>query len=283
MKVGRNKRTGDEVAIKIMPKTKGAKNGNVEQERMKRRQRVQNEIDALLRLQGIPGIVNLLDVFEDEQQFYLVFEKKPMSLFQFINENGILPEEKAKKIFGRLSFVVSAMHSRNIAHRDIKLENILIDPQNLSVFLCDFGSATFFCSGQKKKERCGSPFTVAPEVLKSEAHAPELVDVWALGSVLFTMICGRFPFQAKTMQEVYRRTVEGKVKFPAGLSPVARDLISRCMMVDADRRLCLEHVTCHPFLWHEDESDDEPQSMGDSSSDSDEFCDDLVDCSLSLL
>jgi len=117
---------------------------------------------------------------------------------------------------------------------------------------------------------CGSPYTVAPEILNRTAYSPAAVDIWALGCVCYTLLCGRFPFQAASPTETYQRTKVGRFhSFPSRISRTARDLISRCLIVDPTKRLPLDHLRKHPFFWDDDDDDcagSDPESDYDESS-----------------
>lgn len=119
------------------------------------------------------------------------------------------------------------------------MQNILIDEVTLRIYLCDFGFATYFNDGTRFEKWCGSPHTVAPEIIKRIPYVGTKVDVWSLGSVLYTMICAFFPFQATVPKDVLKRTVSGKFhSFPSGCgSRAARDLISRCLTADPGKPL----------------------------------------------
>ena len=118
------------------------------------------------------------------------------------------------------------------------------------------------------KEWCGSPHTVAPEILQRQAYSPEAVDVWALGSVLYTLLCGGFPFSAASPAEVHERIKQGRFhSFPQHISRSARDLVSRCLTVDSKQRISVRHILQHPFFWSDDEEADEGDETDDEVGD----------------
>jgi len=255
--------SGRKVAIKCIPNLKGIKIS----------ERIQREVETLHYLQQQPGYAvshctQLLDVFEDEESILMVFEYKPGNLHEYIKKQRSLSEAVAKQICKQLVQAVRFLHTHGVAHRDIKIENILFDETTLEVTLCDFGFATSFASDAKSNDWCGSPYTVAPEILNRTTYSPAAVDIWALGSVCYTLMCGRFPFQAASPNETYRRTKAGRFhSFPSRISRTARDLISRCLIVDASKRIPLDHLRKHPFFWDDDDDD---CSESDNESDCDE-------------
>eukprot|EP01087_Luapelamoeba_hula_P015356 TRINITY_DN457_c0_g1_i2.p1 TRINITY_DN457_c0_g1~~TRINITY_DN457_c0_g1_i2.p1 ORF type:complete len:505 (+),score=89.29 TRINITY_DN457_c0_g1_i2:456-1970(+) len=251
------------------------------QRRIRRRQAtVLREVSILNYLQSQPDFetsncIRLLDSLEDEDTYYLVFEYYPTTLHAYVKRNrNQMPAATAQRICSQLAHAVRFLHSHGIAHRDLKIENVLIDETTLDVKLIDFGFATHFRPHERiANEWCGSPFTVAPEILSHQPYLPAQVDVWALGSVFYTVLCGVFPFQASTTAEIYQRTRLGKFhSFPMRVERVARDLISRCLMVDSSRRVSASQVMEHPFFWNDDDSDD----MSESDDDDDDVDDEVA-------
>jgi len=261
VRLGYEKLSQKKVAIKIVPKlVETGDLGKVE----KRKKSISNEINILRYLSELEDKVNcaqLLEVIDSETVYYLVFEYRSGSLHSFVKKRHHFAEEDAKKLFGQLVQAVAFLHRHRIAHRDIKVENILLD-DDLGVSLCDFGFALHVTPGVKSTEWCGSPFTVSPEILQRVPYSPEAVDVWALGSVLYTILCGFFPFHASTPAEVYERTKQGRFHtFPAHVSRAARDLVSRCLTVDAGKRISVSHILKHPFFWSDDDEAEEDDDL----------------------
>lgn len=142
------------------------------------------------------------------------------------------------------------------------VQNILIDETTMRVYLCDFGFATYYDHTTRFEKWCGSPHTVAPEIIQRIPYFGPGVDVWSLGSVLYTMICAYFPFQASVPKDVLKRTVLGKIhSFPSGCgSRAVRDLISRCLVTDPGMHyfdhssLSFDPVTYLSHLSHSEEN-----------------------------
>jgi len=160
VRLGHEKQTQSKVAIKVIPKLDG-KDLAAE----KKRRAVRKEIEILRFLTSLDhkagSVIELLDVIEDENAYHLVFDYKPSSLYSCIKQRKRFGEEEAKKLFKQLAAAVSMLHKHKIAHRDIKVENILIG-EDQRLFLCDFGFAANIVPGTTCREWCGSPFTVAP-------------------------------------------------------------------------------------------------------------------------
>lgn len=214
-----------------------------------KRAELDQEIDILRGLQAHPGIVQLHEVYEDEQCLYLVFEYKPLDLYGFVRKHRPLTEEAVRIIFKQLVDAVEFCHSHGVCHRDLKLENVLIDEDTLEVSLADFGFATRYEKDKPLSKWCGSPHTVAPEIILRQPYSPLSVDTWALGSILYSLLCGSFPFHAKTFKDIFHRTTVGVVHpFPYFVSQSARDLVTRILKTRPERRPSLEDIQSHAFL-----------------------------------
>jgi serine/threonine protein kinase len=210
---------------------------------------VKQEMDILLSLQNLPGVIQLYETFEDSNCVYFILEHKSCDLFTFIRQNAPLPEPTVRGIFQQLLDAVALCHSKNVCHRDLKIENVLIDETTLEIALCDFGFATFFELDKPLTKWCGSPHTVAPEIILRRPYNPVATDVWALGSILYTLLCGSFPFQAKNFKEMFHRTTVGMIHpFPQPVSQAARDLVTRILKTRPDKRPDIADVKLHAFL-----------------------------------
>ncbi|NXH76021.1 PASK kinase, partial [Hydrobates tethys] len=156
--------------------------------------RVTQEIAILLKLEH-PSIIKVLDVFENEHFFQLVMEKhgSGLDLFTFIDNQPNLDEPLASYIFRQLVSAVGYLHGRNILHRDIKDENIVI-AEDFTIKLVDFGSAAYLGPGKLFYTFCGTIEYCSPEVLSGKPyHGPEL-EMWSLGVTLYTLVFGENPF-----------------------------------------------------------------------------------------
>ncbi|NWS57329.1 PASK kinase, partial [Chunga burmeisteri] len=156
--------------------------------------RVTQEIAILLKLQH-PSIIKVLDVFENDHFFQLVMEKhgSGLDLFTFIDNRPNLDEPLASYIFRQLVSAVGYLHCRNILHRDIKDENIVI-AEDFTIKLVDFGSAAYLEPAKLFYTFCGTIEYCSPEVLSGKPyHGPEL-EMWSLGVTLYTLVFGENPF-----------------------------------------------------------------------------------------
>ncbi|KFQ42652.1 PAS domain-containing serine/threonine-protein kinase, partial [Nestor notabilis] len=156
--------------------------------------RVTQEIAILLKLQH-PNIIKVLDVFENEHFFQLVMEKhgSGLDLFTFIDNQPNLDEPLASYIFRQLVSAVGYLHCRNILHRDIKDENIVI-AEDFTIKLVDFGSAAYLEPSKLFYTFCGTIEYCSPEVLSGKPYCGPELEMWSLGVTLYTLVFGENPF-----------------------------------------------------------------------------------------
>jgi len=134
-----------------------------------------------------------------------------------------LPEEAARRFFKQLALVLEHCHGLNIAHRDLKAENILLD-SNLNIKLIDFGLSNMFAPGSLMKTPCGSPTYAAPELIHQKPYRGPQVDVWSLGVVLYVFVCGKLPFTAKDLMSLFLKITKCEYELPDFLSPGSNSL-----------------------------------------------------------
>ncbi|NXN22450.1 PASK kinase, partial [Nycticryphes semicollaris] len=156
--------------------------------------RVTQEIAILLKLQH-PNIIKVLDVFENANFFQLVMEKHGfgLDLFTFIDNQPNLDEPLVSYIFRQLVSAVGYLHCRNILHRDIKDENIVI-AEDFTIKLVDFGSAAYLEPGKLFYTFCGTIEYCSPEVLSGKPYQGPELEMWSLGVTLYTLVFGENPF-----------------------------------------------------------------------------------------
>ncbi len=189
VKLGQNKKSKQKVAIKIYPKYK--------LNDATKKKAVQREIACMKKLEH-PNIVKLIEHFETAKEVYLIQEFiNGVSLYQFIKNKTskrILPEEQARFFFKQLCECMRYLHSQSICHRDLKLENILIDDRN-NVKLIDFGFSICTPPDQKLKIFCGTPSYMAPEIVQKKDYCGFATDIWSLGIILYVILSGNYPFK----------------------------------------------------------------------------------------
>ncbi|MBZ3874731.1 MAP kinase-interacting serine/threonine-protein kinase 1 [Sciurus carolinensis] len=246
------------------------------------RSRVFREVETLYQCQGNKNILELIEFFEDDTRFYLVFEKlQGGSILAHIQKRKHFNEREASRVVRDVAAALDFLHTKGIAHRDLKPENILCEsPEKVSpVKICDFDLG----SGVKLNNSC-TPITT-PELTtpcgSAEYMAPEVVevfrdeatfydkrcDLWSLGVVLYIMLSGYPPFVGHCgadcgwdrgevcrvcQNKLFESIQEGKYEFPdkdwAHISNEAKDLISKLLVRDAKQRLSAAQVLQHPWV-----------------------------------
>ena len=206
---------------------------------------LRNEITAG-RAAEHPNIAKLLKVYESSRRVYLVFEFIDCKdLTQKLNRDGVFSEEKAAKVIKELLETLDYIHHQGIAHRDVKLDNLMVDDSKVK--LIDFGLA---CPNinQGSTTKCGTPGYVAPEVLKGQVYNSK-VDLFSAGVVLFAMLFGKLPFSSNGIKEVLTRNEECRVKFPKNqVSEEAIDLLKKLLQADPSRRPNASDAINHPWI-----------------------------------
>ncbi|GBF97717.1 hypothetical protein Rsub_10881 [Raphidocelis subcapitata] len=244
--------TGRPYAVKIMSLPPvGVEPGDNESTR----EDIAKEIDILCGLDH-PNVVGMKEWFEEGGKVYLITELVGGGeLLEAVIRRGAYGEAEARGCFASLMAGIAYLHSRNVAHRDLKLENLLLaTPDDITqVKIADFGLAKRSPGGAMSTV-CGTPQYVAPEVIAGTpgvVYGPQ-VDMWSAGVVLFILLCGYPPFYAESEPALFDQIRRGAYGFddPAwdAVTPAAKDLISRLLAVDPAARPTASECLGHPWL-----------------------------------
>jgi serine/threonine protein kinase len=230
------------VAIKIIPKE------NVSTPVA--RKRLAREIALLQKLRH-PFIAEFFEVIDDAALgcYCLVMEFiSHGNLLEHIKVHNRLPEEEARLYFTQLIWVLDYLHHEmQVAHRDLKCENILLDHCN-NIRLIDFGlSRQFSDQHPELRTACGSPAYAAPEIILGKLYT-RMADIWSVGILLYVMVVGRFPFEDSNIQRTFKKIVESEPVWPSDLSPQLTDLLGKLLAKDPDRRISLDGIKAHPWF-----------------------------------
>ncbi|KAI0600312.1 calcium/calmodulin-dependent protein kinase [Biscogniauxia sp. FL1348] len=232
------------VAIKIILK-KNVK-GN---ERM-----VWDELDMLQRLKH-PHIVRFVDWFESRDKYYIVTELATGGeLFDRICEQGKFTEKDASQTIKQILGAVDYLHSKNVVHRDLKPENLLYltkDPSS-DLVLADFGIAKMLDNKDEVLTTMAGSFGyAAPEVMLKKGHGKP-VDMWSMGVITYTLLCGYSPFRSENLQDLIDECSNASVVFHErywrDVSEDAKDFIMRLLQPNADDRWTSQQALSHPWL-----------------------------------
>ena len=195
-----------------------------------------------------PNIVRLFEYFETEKHILFVIEMcAGGDLLNYVRRRRRLKEDVAKSLFKQIIESLAYCHSKNILHRDIKLDNILLDG-NGQVKICDFGVGKIVKQGEKMTEQCGTPAYIAPEILRDQGYYGFSVDLWSAGVVLFAMLYGTVPFKAGNMQELQNIIMDAKYALKEDISIEARNLLTGLLEKDPKKRLTVGAILNHEWM-----------------------------------
>ncbi|KAL2176502.1 uncharacterized protein P884DRAFT_244908 [Thermothelomyces heterothallicus CBS 202.75] len=196
-----------------------------------------------------PHIARLYEVIVTETLVWLVLEYCPGDeLYNYLLKHGKLPVEKVQKIFTQLVGAVSYVHRQSCVHRDLKLENILLDKHE-NVKLCDFGfTREYEGKANYLQTFCGTICYSAPEMLKGEKYAGEKVDVWSLGVILYALLCGELPFDDDDDKVTRDKILNHEPHYPDHIPPDALSLLKSLLSKRPLLRPTLPEILAHPFL-----------------------------------
>lgn len=201
---------------------------------------------AMMKGISHPSITTLYKTTEDEENFYLFMEfVNGGTLREMINTFGKIKEETARKYFSEIVSAVEYLHKdKGIMHRDLKLDNLLIDSNN-HAYVIDFGLSTKI--KKEKKKICGSPNYFAPEMIKGQKYN-EAVDIWSIGVVLYSMIYGFLPFIETKKHNVYQAILYQDPTYDETASNEVIDLLQKLLCRDPITRLTFDQIKTHPWL-----------------------------------
>ena len=216
----------------------------------------QNEL-AIMKELSHPFIADMYTSFDTDQDHVVVTEYvSGGSLLDLVKSRGNIPERDCQRLFAQLVSVLSYLHNeRRVAHRDLKLENILLD-SNGNIKLIDFGFAKSFGSESgcvTFTSLIGSPAYVAPEIAQGRSYN-SLADIWSLGVVLYCLAVGCLPFDGSTPQIQLQKIVLSEPRIPGNLSESLVDLLRRLLTKDPSKRITLSELASHRFVCECDRS-----------------------------
>ncbi|XP_062212083.1 calcium-dependent protein kinase 9-like isoform X2 [Phragmites australis] len=214
---------------------------------------VRREVAIMASLPDHPALVRLRAAYEDGEAVHLVMELcDGGELFDRIVARGRYTERAAASAARTVAEVVRACHAHGVMHRDLKPENFLYATKSEDAQLkaIDFGLSVFFRPGERFTEIVGSPYYMAPEVLR-RSYGPE-VDIWSAGVILYILLCGVPPFWAETEQGVARAILRGSLDLEREpwqrISDGAKSLVRQMLQMDPKKRPTAQQVLEHPWL-----------------------------------
>ena len=262
--LGLNVLTGRVVAIKSFNKK------NLDSPNNENMKKIIYETNLMRKLNH-PNITKILEMFEDEKYILIIMEYiNGGNLFSFVKKRRKLNEKISKFLFKQIILGIKHIHSQNIVHRDIKLENILIDLNN-TIKICDFGIGRILSSPDEPlHDQCGTPMYMAPEILsslKEKGYKGFPVDIWSAGIALYIMLSGTLPFSIKDDIDSFvdennlkkkknlalrQAIIHNEPKKIEKISEKAKDLLHGLLNKDPNKRLTCDEILNHPWLNSDD-------------------------------
>ncbi|EKX49270.1 hypothetical protein GUITHDRAFT_67838 [Guillardia theta CCMP2712] len=244
---GVHKQTGYTVAIKALDKSR------IKDKRMTEKVMRETRILTLLSQDGHPHVVRLFEFIETPTKFFMVMTHCPGGdFFDFLAYRGHVTESEARVLFLQILSGVEFCHNHKVVvHRDLKPENILIDAE-CNIKIADFSLANivqlintrddmFF---EKLKTSCGSPNYAAPEIVSGVEYSGFQVDIWSLGVILYSLVCGMLPFDDDNPVILFKQIKSGNYPPPPShLSQDLQELLAKMLTVDPKRRATIARTT----------------------------------------
>ena len=246
VKICKNKITQEKFAMKIYEKK--YLNDNI------KKKCVAKEIEILKKLNH-PNIAKLYDTIITDKYILLIQELvNGISLREYYNteirNQKDISEKKLKLltlIFKQIFSAFDYIHKKNIAHRDIKLENILLTENN-EIKIIDFGFGMYNPRNHLQNFFCGTPNYMAPEIIMKKEYDGQMADVWSLGVLIYKLFCADFPFKGKDEKELYKQIIRGKYKIKEYVPDYVKNIIEKTMKVKPGQRITCEEILLSHWL-----------------------------------
>lgn len=227
-------------ALKVLHKSE-LQQGKVEKQ-------VRREIEIQSNLRH-PNILRLYGHFHDSKRVFLILEFAGKGeLYKLLRKENRFPEWKAAHYIAQMAAALRYLHKKHVMHRDIKPENILVGIHG-EIKISDFGWSVH-APNNRRKTMCGTLDYLPPEMIRpgsADNFYNEKVDLWSLGVLTYEFLVGEAPFE-DTPVMTQRRIARGEMTVPAFVSPEAKDLIQRLLVLDPEKRIPLDEVQRHPWI-----------------------------------
>jgi serine/threonine protein kinase len=244
-----DKTTSAVYAVKIIPKS------SITTEQALAR--FEREVRAIIKLHH-PGIIKIHAFLTDDLYCYLVMEHCPGDTLLSNLGQMTHTEDFIRSIVKQILATVAHIHREGVAHRDLKLENILFDATG-HIKVIDFGFSRFVTPGELFGTPCGSAQYVAPEVISGQSYEGRAVDMWSCGVIIYALMTNYFPWRGSNQAHILRQILSGDFQIPDSVGVLCADLIRKLMTIDPRVRLTADEALTHPWLetievtWNQDD------------------------------
>ncbi|XP_018429202.1 PREDICTED: serine/threonine-protein kinase 33-like [Nanorana parkeri] len=208
-------------------------------------------------------IIHLEEVFETPKRMYLVMELcEGGELREILLRRKRFPETETRHVIHSLASAIAYLHKKDIAHRDLKLENILVksnenqseEEMTGNIKVTDFGLAVQkggVGSENMLQTTCGTPVYMAPEIINAHDYSQQC-DIWSIGVIMYMLLCGDPPFMASSEGELFKLIKKGKLNFsPAvwqSVSDAAKEVLQKLLRVDPADRITANELLDDPWI-----------------------------------
>ncbi|KAI9302000.1 kinase-like domain-containing protein, partial [Cunninghamella echinulata] len=246
VKLGVHVTSGAKAAIKIVPRAPRLRKLTAKE--------ISREIRAvreghLMMLLNHPHIVHLRDMIAGSHYYYFLMDfVSGGQLLHYIVKRDRLTEKHARHFSRQIVSALDYMHRNSVVHRDLKIENILVDKTGHNIKIIDFGLSNLFCPERQLTTYCGSLYFAAPELLNGCPYRGPEIDVWSFGVVLYVMITGSVPFDDKSLPGLHEKIKRAQIAYPAHISSSCHNLLSRIFVSESQQRITLADIILHPWL-----------------------------------
>ncbi|KAL4869968.1 hypothetical protein BDV12DRAFT_166739 [Aspergillus spectabilis] len=258
--LAKERSSGFVCALKVLHKSE-LQQGGVQKQ-------VRREIEIQSNLRH-PNVLRLFGHFQDSKRIFLILEFAGRGeLYKHLRKEHRFPEWKAAQYIAQMTSALKYLHKKHVMHRDIKPENILVGIHG-EIKISDFGWSVH-APNNRRQTMCGTLDYLPPEMLKpgtQDNFYSEKVDLWSLGVLTYEFLVGEAPFEDTPVQ-TQKRIARADMQVPSFVSPEARDLIKRLLVLDPEKRITLEEIQKHPWILKHCAKDDRgiKRSSGSSKS-----------------
>ncbi|KAL4903730.1 hypothetical protein BDW74DRAFT_179723 [Aspergillus multicolor] len=256
--LAKERSSGFVCALKVLHKSE-LQQGGVQKQ-------VRREIEIQSNLRH-PNVLRLFGHFQDSKRIFLILEFAGRGeLYKHLRKEHRFPEWKAAHYIAQMASALKYLHKKHVMHRDIKPENILVGIHG-EIKISDFGWSVH-APNNRRQTMCGTLDYLPPEMLTSNPQGNfynEKVDLWSLGVLTYEFLVGEAPFE-DTPVMTQRRIQRGDMQVPSFVSPEARDLIKRLLVLDPEKRISLDEIQKHPWILKHCAKDDRSIKRSSGSS-----------------